>query len=78
MPISCASRVIVAAGMPVMSAAHCGVQSFTRSCRSWNDGLTVVPSRSLNVPKRNGSAPGVCVTTGLSAIRSHHSVFCGS
>ncbi len=77
-PISCASRRIASAGMPVMPAAHSGVYSSTRSFSSWNEGLTAVPSDSSKLPSRKGSVPGVCVTTGRFVVRSHHSLFCGS
>ncbi len=77
-PISCATRRMVSAGMPVICAAHSGVYSLTRSCSNWKAGFTGVPSGSLNSPSRKGSAPGLCVTTARSVLRSHHSLSCGS
>ncbi len=68
----------MAAGIPVIWAAHSGVYSFTRSCSIWNEGLTGVPSESLNSPSRKGSLPSVWVMTGLLVARSHHSLFWGS
>ncbi len=45
-PSSRASARIRAASIPVIASAHSGVHGATRSRRSWNDGLTRVPSAS--------------------------------
>ena len=52
MAISCARRLIVCSGIPVMLAAHSAVYSLTRSTSNWNAGFTGVPSSSLNSPRK--------------------------
>ena len=78
MPISWARRRMVSAGMPVTPEAHSAVYFFSRSTSSWKEVLTGVPSSSLKLPSRKGSAPGAWVVTARSCSRSHHSLFCGS